>query len=110
MVDLRNYAFISITDKKVKTEEYFINLYVNEGLKPESAMISTQRIRMILVANYKKADTNTVMDKKCQYLNIAEHYRILTFLKKFEDLFDSTLGTWNTKIVDLESNHIPKPV
>ena len=54
MVDVRNYNFTSITDKQVKWEEYFINSYVDECLKSDSAIISTQRMHIIIDAKYKK--------------------------------------------------------
>ena len=49
MVDVSNYDFTYLTDKKIKPLEYFINLYVNECLKYESAISSTQRMHRILV-------------------------------------------------------------
>ena len=42
------------------------------------------------------------MAEQCQHLNTKERKRFLNLLRKFEDLFDSTLGTWNTTPVDLE--------
>ena len=56
-------------------------------------------MRIILDVKYKKADINEVMTKQCQnHLNATEHHRLLQLLKKFEDLFDGTLGTWNTTL------------
>ena len=76
MVDLSNYDLKYIT---VKTEEYFINLYVKECLESKSAISSTFRMSRILGAKYEKDDLNTVMTKQCHYLNAAERYRLLTF-------------------------------
>ena len=59
-------------------------------------------MRIILDAKYKKADINMVIAKKFQHINAAECYRLLTFLSKFEDMFDSMLCTWNTAPVNLE--------
>ena len=50
------------------------------------------------------------MAKKCQTINTAEHYRLLKFLRKFEDMFNGTLGKWNTTPVDLELKDNTKPV
>ena len=47
MYDLSNCGFTSITDKTLKPEESFLNLYVNECLESESAISSTHRIRRI---------------------------------------------------------------
>ena len=56
----------------------------------------------ILDAKYEKSDLNKVMDEQCKHLTATEHNRLLHLLKKFEDLFDGTLGTWNTNPMDLE--------
>ena len=63
-VDVSNYNFTYITGKTVKLEESFINSYVNECFKSNSAIISTSRMRRILDAKYKKSDLNKVMTKK----------------------------------------------
>ena len=54
MVDVSNYDFNIITDKAVKLEEYFINLYVNECLEYESVISATRRMYRIIDAKYKK--------------------------------------------------------
>ena len=79
MVDLSNHDFTSITYKTVKPEESFINSYVDKCLKSESAISSTISMCRIIDAKYEKSDLNTVMAKKCQYLNATERYRLLTF-------------------------------
>ena len=53
MVDVINYEFTSITDKTVRLEGSFINLYVNECLKSNNAIISTHSMRIILDAKYE---------------------------------------------------------
>ena len=40
--------------------------------------------------------------KSCKTINEAEQQELLASLKKFEHLFEGTLGTWNTDPVDLE--------
>ena len=50
------------------------------------------------------------MAKQCQHLNDGEHYRLLNILKKFEDLFDGTLGMWNNTPIYLELTDDVKPV
>ena len=56
-----SYNFEYLTDKMVKLEESFINSYVDECLKYNSAMSSTQRILIIIDNNYNKAYLNKVM-------------------------------------------------
>ena len=45
-------------------------------------------------------------------ISLNTKYRIsfLNLLRKFEDLFNRTLGTWNTTLVDLESRYDAKPL
>ena len=110
MVDVSNYNFTSIADKTVKPEEFFINLYVDECLESDTVISSTQSICSILYAKYRRYDQNTVMAKQCQYLNTQKRYIILILLSKFEYLFFSTLGMWNTTVVGLELKNNYKPV
>ena len=43
------------------------------------------------------------MTKQCQkHLTAMERLILLQLLKKFEDLFDGTWGTWNTTSAELE--------
>ena len=50
------------------------------------------------------------MTEQCQKLNPSEQEIPLNILNKFEDLFDGTLGTWNTAQVDLKLKDDAKPV
>ena len=50
------------------------------------------------------------MKEQCQNL-IQEERKIILFIRRiFEDLFDGTLVTWNTKPVYLELKYDEKPV
>ena len=69
ILDVSTYDFKSLTDNKVKPEEYFINAYVNKFLKSEGIISSTHRIHRILDTKNKKGDLNRVMDEQCQHLN-----------------------------------------
>ena len=59
---------------------------------------------IILDAKYKKANLNKVMTKICQYLNAEERKILLILSRKFEDMLDGTLDTWNTTPVYLKLN------
>ena len=50
------------------------------------------------------------MTKQCQHLNTKERKILLILLNKFEGVFDSTLGMWNTTPEDLELRDNTKPV
>ena len=59
-------------------------------------------MRVILDAKYKKADLHKVMETQCQHLTMTQCIDLLKLLQKVEELFDGTLGTWKTDIVDFE--------
>ena len=64
----------------------------------------------ILDDKYEKEDLYKVMNKKCQNLNTEELEILLCLLRKYEDIFDGTLGKWNTTPVDLELRDDANPV
>ena len=109
MVGLSNYEFKSLTNKIDKPEESFIIPYVYECLKSEITISSTRIMQIILDTKYEKSDINKVMKEQCQHLTTNESENILKRLK-YEDLFDRTLGKWNTAPVDLELKDDTKPV
>ena len=111
MVDLSNYGFKSLAYKTVKLEEYFVNSYFDEYFEYVNATSSTCSMCRILDAKYEKADLNEVITKQHQrHLTTTEYDRLLQVLKKFEDLFDGTLGTWNTNPAEFELKDDAKPV
>ena len=101
MVDISNYDLRSLTSKIVKTEEFFLNSYFNACLENGSAIISTQRMRIILDAKYKNYDLNMVIAKTFQHINGKKHRKLLAFLKRPKYFFGGTLGTWKTTPLDL---------
>ena len=50
------------------------------------------------------------MTKQCQHLPAIKSHRLLHLWKKFEDMFDGTLGTWKTTPVYLELKYKANPV
>ena len=70
--------------------------------------MATQRVVQILDANYKKADLPEVV-KTCTHLSQNEQNELLEVLQEFEDLFDGTLGDWNTEPVSFELKSGAKP-
>ena len=67
-------------------------------------------MRRILDSKNENADLNKVMTDQFQHLKTEEHERLIILLRKYEDLFDGTLGTCNTTRVDLELRDNVKPV
>jgi hypothetical protein len=69
--------------------------------EPISTVLATQCAVKILDANYTKADLQAVVTN-CTQLNSVEQDKLLELLKKFEPLFDGTLGNWRTKPVSFQ--------
>ena len=89
----------SLTDRsKVKETWAVSNALAHE---PISTELATQRAVKILDANYTKADLQAVVTN-CTQLNSIEQNKLLGLLKKFEQLFDGTLGNWRTKPVSFQ--------
>ena len=67
-------------------EHYFIN-------DPSNVEEASDRMKRILDAKYEKANLNLLV-KEATYLNKCEQDTLLKLLKKYESLFDGTLGKW----------------
>ena len=78
------------------------------SLEPKSTESATQRVVQILDANYKKADLPAIVST-CTHLSQNEQNELLEVLQEFEDLFDGTLGDWNTEPVSFELKRDAKP-
>ena len=89
----------NLTNKSTAKEAWAIsNALAHEPISTEQA---TQSAVKILHANYKRADLQAVITN-CTQLNSIEKDKLLEFLKKFEPLFDGTLGHWRTKPVSFQ--------
>ena len=69
---------------------------------------ATSRATEILDADYSKTDIDNVVEEY-DHLSPEEKGKLKCLLYKYEDLFDGTLGTWNTEPVklDLKPNAAP---
>ena len=85
----------SISDANIDTLEHEILL----SHDPDT--IGAERIQSIIDAKYTKTDLTQVV-KTCSDLTASEQIELLKLLQKFEDLFDGTLGSWNSDPIDLE--------
>ena len=70
--------------------------------KPHSTNEATKRIVHILDAENEKADLQSVVSTNCTHLSLQDQNKLLELLTEFEELFDGTLGDWNTKPVSFE--------
>ena len=72
MVELSNYEFKSLMENIAKTEEYFINLYINKYPKSESSISSMHIVHRILEDKYEKDNLNKIITEQCQHLSPSE--------------------------------------
>ena len=63
----------------------------------------------ILDAKYKKANLSKVVINNCPHLSKSDQQKLLDLLTKFEDLFDGTLGDWDTKPVTIQLKEGSRP-
>ena len=77
--------------------------------EPKSTLEATQRVVKILDARYEKADLNAVVTEHCTHLSIPDQEKLLKLLTEFEDLFDGTLGDWDTEPVSLKLKEGTRP-
>ena len=77
--------------------------------EPQSTLDATNRVVGILDAKYEKADLRSLVDEHCKHLPLHDRNKLLDLLTEYEDLFDGTLGEWNTEPVHLELKEGAKP-
>ena len=87
----------------------FDTSFAREELEPISTREETKRTIEILDANYKKADLPEVVRENCSHLDISQKNKLLRLLLNYEELFDGTLGDFQTKPVkfNLQSGATP---
>ncbi len=76
------------------------------AMEPQSTQDATQPATQILDAEYSKADLQSVVRDNCKHLSANQQKKLLQLLKKYESLFDGTLGDWKTKPVSFQLNRI----
>ena len=98
--------------KKLPTsnkEALGFNNSLAKNQEPKSTELATQRRVKILDAKYEKANLPEIAKNDCSHLNPEEKNQVLAVLFEFEDLFDGTLGDWNTKPVSFDLKEGSKP-
>ncbi len=74
---------------------------------------STQEAKWQVVhipdANYEKAGLQSILSTNCIHLSLQDQKLLLELFTEFEELFDGTLGDWDTEPVSLELKEGTKP-
>ena len=69
---------------------------------------STTRVKQILDAKYEKADLNAMVDNSAHVTN-NEKSTLIMLLRKYEPLFDNTLGKWTGDPYHIELKSVVIP-
>jgi hypothetical protein len=77
--------------------------------EPKSTLEATQKVVKILDAKYEKSDLKAVVSNHCGHLTNSNQEKLLKLLTEFEDLFDGTLGDWDTEPVSLKLKEGARP-
>jgi hypothetical protein len=72
------------------------------AMEPQSTQDTTKLATQILDAKYSKADLQSVVSDNCKHLSADHQKKLLQLLKKYESLFDGTLGDRKTKPVSFQ--------
>jgi len=102
-IDLPMRKLSELQSKPKKSFQTFTNSY-----EPTSTAELTKRTVRILDAKYEKADLPAIVEK-CDHLTKYEKEKLLQLLRKYECLFDGTLGEWKTTPVKLRLQKGAKP-
>jgi hypothetical protein len=79
-----------------------LKLHHSLAMELQSTQDATKRVMRILDAKYKKADLQSTVQDNCKHLSTNHQKKLLQLLKKYESLFDSTLGDGKTKPVSFQ--------
>jgi hypothetical protein len=72
------------------------------AMEPQSTQDAPKCVTHILDAKYKRADLQSIVRDNCKHLSANQQKKLLQLLKKYESLFDGTLGDWKTKLVSFQ--------
>ena len=97
------------TDSKPTFSRAEIKQIMTQTVEPIATQEATERIVKILDSKYEKADLDKVAANAEQLLDKHQQRKLLLLLKDFEDLFDGTLGHWETEPIDIELKPEHKP-
>jgi hypothetical protein len=99
----------SINDLPSSNREAFSSQNREYHDEPKATELATQRMVKILDAKYEKANLPELVKSNCTNLSPSEQAKLLEVLEEFEDLFDGTLGVWDTEPVTFELKEGAKP-
>jgi hypothetical protein len=72
------------------------------AMEPQSTQDTTKCATQIQDSKYKKADLQPIIKDNCKHLSADQQKKLLQLLKKYELLFNCTLGDWKTKPISFQ--------
>jgi hypothetical protein len=109
---------VSWEDIRIAMRDFFadsktyreLHTIMQQSTEPPSVKEPTGRTVRILDAHYEAADLQNICLENAVHLSLDERQKLLKLLKKYESLFDGTLGDWGEdEAVDLELHPDAKP-
>ena len=83
-----------------------LNSIFQEFVEPTATKALTDRTVKILDAKYEKTDLPQVVQDNCTHLYVTQQRHLLKLLQDFEELFDGTLGDWDTEPMNLKTKKV----
>jgi len=101
-------ATVPLKDRDVVTNTDVLNEIYDQIYVGENITAMSNRQARILDNDYHAADLEKVASD-CKHLTLDEQMQLLHLLRKYEYLFDGTLGAWTGRPVDVELKEGVKP-
>jgi hypothetical protein len=79
------------------------------AMEPQSTQDKIKHVTRILDAKYQKSDLQSIARDNCKHLSADQQKKLLQLLKKYETLFDGTLGDWKTRPVSFQQKEGVSP-
>ncbi len=108
-VDKVKLPMQNITYLQGSSTLYALKLDHSLAMEPQSTQDATKCVTWILDAKYQKADVQSFVTDNCKHPSADQQKKLLQLLKKYELLFDGTLGDWKTKPVSFQLNEGVSP-
>jgi hypothetical protein len=102
-IKIKEYEGLSDINSPINEFYWHEEIYESQALNKASS-----HLKKILDTKYKPADLEKIA-RNCDYLTDNEQMQLLSFLHKYQHLFNGLLGTWNAKPYNIELKSDAKP-
>ncbi len=103
----KNKVTINHVELPMRPHDKFLNIKALNAqfrklVEPTVMIEATNCAVEILDAKYKKANLALTIAQICTHLSASEQEQLLTLLLEYEELFNGTLGDWQTEPVSFK--------